>query len=102
MISDSMTPMNKYFSALLFGVGVALLSVVTFRLLLPWFTYKRVFVLIAVMIFSGSAITFFLEWRERRSELIAGGASRHLFWQGLGLFAIGVAWVLVSQRFLNR
>jgi hypothetical protein len=95
--------MNRYLLALLVGIAVAAAALVIFRLLLPWFTYSRAFLLVTAMIFTGGAITLCLAWTARGGDSTTTSArSRYLFWQGVGLFAIGVVWLLASRWLLHR
>ncbi len=91
--------MNKYQGLLAIGVGIGVW--VIFVILLPWFTYSRAYAVIAGMIFVGASLTVYLAFLARSSEEVNHGVrSRYFFRQGIGLFAIGLGWLLVSRYWL--
>jgi hypothetical protein len=95
--------MNKYLFALIFGGAVAAGAYVVFRLLLPWFTYSRAYLFVAVMIFAGCGITFSLAWTARAGAAATSNTrARYLFRQGLGLFVVGVLWIFFSRWLLTK
>jgi hypothetical protein len=95
--------MNKYLFALTVGVAVAVGAYIVFRLLLPWFTYSRAYLFVAAMIFTGCGITFSLAWTARAGAAATSNArARYLFRQGVGLFVVGVVWLVFSRWLLTR
>ena len=76
---------------------------VIFLLLLPWFTYSRAYIFTGGVIFVGASTALYLAWRARRANSVdATSRSRYLFFRGIGLFGIGVAWLFIAHHFLLR
>jgi pilus assembly protein TadC len=93
--------MTKYLVVFAVVFGVA--AWVAFLLLPPWFTYARAYLVIGGMMFVGASAALYLAWRARSLDDAARSSrSRYLVLQGIGLFAIGMAWLFITHHFLLR
>lgn len=88
--------MTKYPIILAVLVGIA--AWLLFVLLLPWFTYARAYLFIGGVILLAASLTLYLAWRVRgANEVLNSARSRYLLIQGIGLFGIGIVWLLVTR-----